>query len=247
MPASPKQVIVRSSGRHSLEPRRNRIALNQPSAVVYAPQPLWLGAVVGVLEGANVEITGRASTRDDCVSLVVQNQPALLVSDASDESYAADLELVQRCLIAAPQLRVILLASRKDIESVDAALKVGVSAYVFKTAHAQDVAAAVRQAFDHSVHTAAHPEMSRATAAAPRETLSTGDLTQREAEVLALVAKGHSNAKIAKLLTVTEQTVKFHLSNVYRKLGVGNRTQASHWAHERGLVSARVKDAGHQG
>jgi DNA-binding NarL/FixJ family response regulator len=220
------------------------IALNQPSAVVYAPQPLWLGAVAAVLESSDVRIVGRALTRNSCVALVREHSPALLVTDAGPDSHAADLELVRRCREAATDLRVILLASRKDIESVDAALKAGVSAYVFKTAHAVDVAAAVRQAFEHSVHTATPADLSpRLPPATGDVTESSGGLTQREAEVLALVAEGHSNAKIARLIHVTEQTVKFHLSNIYRKLGVGNRTEASHWAHARGLVPARVRGA----
>ena len=60
-------------------------------------------------------------------------------------------------------------------------------------------------------------------------------LTDREAEVLRLVASGAANRRIARHLSVTEQTVKFHLSNVYRKLGVSNRTEASHLAHVHGL------------
>jgi DNA-binding CsgD family transcriptional regulator len=61
-------------------------------------------------------------------------------------------------------------------------------------------------------------------------------LTERELEILRLVASGSTNGDIARRLWVTEQTVKFHLRNIYRKLGVANRTQASHFAHVRGLV-----------
>jgi DNA-binding CsgD family transcriptional regulator len=63
-------------------------------------------------------------------------------------------------------------------------------------------------------------------------------LTARELEILGLVAEGASNSSIARQLWVTEQTVKFHLSNVYRKLGVANRTEASHHAHVNGLLDA---------
>ena len=62
-------------------------------------------------------------------------------------------------------------------------------------------------------------------------------LTRREAEILDLVAEGYSNGRVAKLLWVTDQTVKFHLSNIYRKLGVTNRTEATHWALTEGLGS----------
>jgi len=63
-------------------------------------------------------------------------------------------------------------------------------------------------------------------------------LTLREKEILALVAEGATNGQIARMLWVTEQTVKFHLSNTYRKLGVANRTEASHYAHVNNLVTA---------
>ena len=66
----------------------------------------------------------------------------------------------------------------------------------------------------------------------------TRGLTRRELEILRLVAEGHSNAQLAKMLWVTEQTVKFHLSNIYRKLDVSNRTEASRWAQVRGLLPA---------
>jgi DNA-binding CsgD family transcriptional regulator len=62
-------------------------------------------------------------------------------------------------------------------------------------------------------------------------------LTRRESEILGLVAEGYSNAQLARMLWVTEQTVKFHLSNIYRKLHVANRTEASRWAQVHGLVS----------
>jgi DNA-binding NarL/FixJ family response regulator len=64
-------------------------------------------------------------------------------------------------------------------------------------------------------------------------------LTQRELEILALVAQGYTNGRIAGQLWVTEQTVKFHLSNTYRKLGVTNRTEASRYAYVHDLVSPR--------
>ena len=64
-------------------------------------------------------------------------------------------------------------------------------------------------------------------------------LTGRELEILQLVASGATNADIARQLWITQQTVKFHVSNVYRKLDVGNRTEACHYAHVNGLVTPR--------
>ena len=67
-------------------------------------------------------------------------------------------------------------------------------------------------------------------------------MTRRELEILKHVAEGHSNAALAKMLWVTEQTVKFHLSNIYRKLDVTNRTEASRWAQVSGLLSTKVDE-----
>jgi DNA-binding CsgD family transcriptional regulator len=64
-------------------------------------------------------------------------------------------------------------------------------------------------------------------------------LTRRELEILRLVSEGHSNAELARQLWVTEQTIKFHLSNIYRKLDVANRTEASRWAQLNGLLQPR--------
>jgi DNA-binding CsgD family transcriptional regulator len=66
-------------------------------------------------------------------------------------------------------------------------------------------------------------------------------LTKREVEILQLVAEGYSNSQLARMLWVTEQTVKFHLSNVYRKLEVANRTEASRWAQLQGLLPPRAE------
>jgi DNA-binding CsgD family transcriptional regulator len=76
------------------------------------------------------------------------------------------------------------------------------------------------------------------TALATKVSVDQHDLTNRELEILRLVAEGHSNAQLARMLWVTEQTVKFHLSNVYRKLNVANRTEAARWAQLHGLLSA---------
>jgi DNA-binding CsgD family transcriptional regulator len=66
-------------------------------------------------------------------------------------------------------------------------------------------------------------------------------LTLREREILSIVAEGKSNGEIARMLWVTEQTVKFHLSNIYRKLEVSNRTEASRWVHEHGVLTGEFQ------
>jgi DNA-binding NarL/FixJ family response regulator len=105
---------------------------------------------------------------------------------------------------------------------------------VLKTGDPAEAVAAVRAAMDGVEN--AWPRRRGATNAA-RDT-SRIVLTQRELEILRLAADGHTNDEMAKKLWVTEQTVKFHLSNIYRKLGVANRTQASRWAQLHDIVDS---------
>lgn len=70
-----------------------------------------------------------------------------------------------------------------------------------------------------------------------------GGLTRREVEVLNLVSRGWTNRTVARTLWVTDETVKFHLSNIYRKLGVSNRVEASRWAAERGIAERAIEIA----
>ncbi len=67
--------------------------------------------------------------------------------------------------------------------------------------------------------------------------MGTEDLTRRELEILRHVAEGRSNQQVGRTLWVTEQTVKFHLTNIYKKLGMSNRTEASLWAQRHGLLT----------
>jgi DNA-binding NarL/FixJ family response regulator len=122
---------------------------------------------------------------------------------------------------------------------IDSALAAGAAAYVVKTAHPEDLASAIRQAFSHSVYLAGRPAVAPIPVPEPAPVDDSPGLTRRELEILRLVAEGHSNAQLARMLWVTEQTVKFHLSNIYRKLDVANRTEASRWAQVHGLLDAR--------
>jgi DNA-binding NarL/FixJ family response regulator len=133
-----------------------------------------------------------------------------------------------------PDLKVIVLSMADGPDDVAAAFAAGAVAYVIKKAHPDDLAVAVRQAFEHSIYLPSR--RGDQPARAPVHGADLPDLTRRELEILRLAAEGLSNAELAKRLWVTEQTVKFHLSNIYRKLDVSNRTEASRWAQINGLL-----------
>ena len=126
-----------------------------------------------------------------------------------------------------------------DHQHVNQAINDGAAGYIVKTIDPDDLPAAIRQTVQGTVFSA------RAVLD-PRKARQRGPdqlITDRELEILQHVAEGLSNAQIAKALWVTEQTVKFHLSNVYRKLGVSNRTEASRYALSRGLLASGVVDS----
>ena len=212
------------------------------TAVVHDPHPLWTEAVEVVLESIDVSVVGRAVEAEEALSLVEEHGPDLLISELQTSNGMTGLKLIQAARQRVASLRVIVLAASQEPSDIDAAFEAGAIAYVLKTAHPSDVAATIRQTFDHSVFLAASHSNGRVApirADVEAHVTAAGDdvgLTRREREILALVSEGHSNRELAQMMWVTEQTVKFHLSNIYRKLDVSNRTEASRWAHKHSLV-----------
>ena len=207
------------------------------TAVLLDRQPLWLEAVERVLERLEVAIVGKATSATAALRAIDAHRPDVFVTDIElDEPGRNGIDCITEARERFPELKTVVLSAHAETEWIDRALEVGAVAYVIKSAHPDDLASAVRQAFDHSVYYAgSRPAIS--TTSTRRVSHDDCDLTRREKEILRLAAEGHSNAKLAKMLWVTEQTVKFHLSNVYRKLNVSNRTEAARWAQLHGLIS----------
>jgi len=211
------------------------------TAVIFDAHPLWLEAVEGVLERLDVKIQGKTTSSMKALDLVRTHQPDVLLLEPDDGvTTSSGLDLMRRASDARPGLKIVVLGESQDTSAIDAAFDAGAVAYVFKSAHPDDLGSAIRQAFEVSIFLApTHWGLSLANggrvAEAPPE--NTPGLTKREVEILQLVSEGHSNGELARMLWVTEQTVKFHLSNIYRKLGVANRTEASRWAQVHGLLA----------
>ena len=200
--------------------------------------PLWLEAVQQVLEREGIEVVGKTTSLPRSKDLVAELKPDLIVAELTTSEPETDglgwLSDVRRRF---PDLKVIVLSTAHDPARIAAVMRSGAVAYVVKRAHPDDLAVAVRQAYDHSIYLPSfvreseddlHPDADH-------------PLTRRELEILRLAADGHSNAALARTLFVTEQTVKFHLSNIYRKLGVSNRTEASRWAQLHGLLQGTTR------
>jgi DNA-binding NarL/FixJ family response regulator len=208
---------------------------------------LWAEAVECVVRRVGVEVVGKATSSAEALALVQRLRPDLLVADiGADDGEKAGLRCLREAREQLPGLRGIVLSLSEGSQDIDAALQAGAAAYVLKSAHPDDLASAVRQAFAHSVYFASPVG---AWSSQPNRSVSAdrADLTKREREILQLVVEGYSNAQLARMLWVTEQTVKFHLSNVYRKLSVSNRTEAARWAQLHGLVPTASQTVGSAG
>ena len=199
------------------------------SALLFDQHPLWHEAVELVLRRLDMEVVGRHVEADRALDAIKVEAPDLLVTDIDVPGRADGPTFIRLARTRRPTLRIVVLTLSDEPERIHAALAAGADAYVLKAAHPEDLATAVRQSFTHSMYLAAPPT------ATPQEA---NPLTGREVEILRLVAEGYSNRRLAELLSVSEPTVKFHLTNVYRKLGVGNRTEASRWAQRNGVLMA---------
>jgi DNA-binding NarL/FixJ family response regulator len=206
------------------------------TAVLLDPHPLFLDAVQEVLIRGEIEVLGKAASSMEALRLLREHRPdvVLMEIDLDDEDELEGIAFLRRAREILPSVRPIVVSSISVPDRVDAAFDAGALAYVVKTAHPDDLISAIRQAFDHSMYLAPFGGSSRLKRRVVPDGRSA--LTRRELEILQLVSCGLSNARVAGSLWVTEQTVKFHLSNIYKKLGVSNRTEASHWAVVHGLL-----------
>jgi DNA-binding NarL/FixJ family response regulator len=202
-------------------------------AVLVDQHPLFLEGVEHVLGNIGVEVVGKATSPERALELVEEQGPDLLVTEIELEGGPAEgVACVREACHRVHHLKAIAISMLDSPEWVSAAFDAGAEAYVLKTAHPDDLASAIRQVFTQSVYISGSPTPQ----ARPMLDDDLHGLTRREVEILRLVAEGYSNSELAGMLWVTEQTVKFHLSNIYRKLNVANRTEASRWAQLQGLL-----------
>jgi DNA-binding NarL/FixJ family response regulator len=197
-----------------------------------------LSAILGV---AGLEVVGEAATGPAAVDAARQLRPDVVLMDiemAGGDGLTATRQILADC----PETRVLMLTTFDLDDYVYEALRSGASGFLLKDASARELADAVRLVAAGDALLA--PGVTRrliaefARMGAPRTPgrAQLDGLTERESEVLALVARGLSNAEIANRLVVAEQTVKTHVSRILMKLGLRDRTQAVVLAYETGLV-----------
>ena len=183
-------------------------------------------------EDGGFEIVGEASTGERVLPLVARTSPDLVVLDLRMPGMDG-LMCLDQIRKRHPNVKVVVLSVSTDQKLIENVLKRGASAYIVKSVNPIDLPAALRQAVEGTVYNAIGLPESNAAGIA-----KAAGLTERETVILSALARGLSNEQIAKELWVAEQTVKFHLTNVYRKLGVANRTEAARYAYQQGLVES---------
>ena len=182
------------------------------------------------------EIVGETQSGTQVLPLVGQTKPDLVLLDVRMPQMdgLACLDEIKR---RHPDVKVVMLSASTTPDLIEEALRRGASAYVLKTVDPTDLPSTLRQVIGGTVFSTVG-----ATEASTSSGAKAAGLTDREIAILTELASGKSNDEIAKELWVTQQTVKFHLTNVYRKLGAKNRADAVRQAYQLGLIQRPLGD-----
>jgi DNA-binding NarL/FixJ family response regulator len=181
---------------------------------------------------ADLEIVGAVGDGEAAVALCVEQRPDVVLMDLSMPGVGG-IEATRRIAAEAPGVQVVVLTSFMDRERIVEALSAGAIGYLLKDAEPEEL---IR-----GIHTAARgespldPRAARTMLGAQRAPDPLDVLTDREREVLVLVAEGLPNKQIGRRLEISEKTVKAHLTSIFRAIGVTDRMQAGLWARRHGL------------
>jgi DNA-binding NarL/FixJ family response regulator len=203
--------------------------------VIADDHPLVRSGVRRALEEEDdIEVVGEATNGAKVLPLIGQTGPDLVVLDITMPQLDG-LACLDQIRKRYPDVKVVILSASGDPDRVQAALARGATAYVLKSVDVRDLASALRQAIEGTVFQAFGVQQD-----SDGELAGSAGLTKRETAILKAVARGLTNQAIGREFWVSEQTVKFHLRNIFRKLEVSSRTEAARYAFEHGLVESSV-------
>lgn len=178
---------------------------------------------------ADLEVVGEAADGRQAVELAAATEPDVVLMDLS-MPVLDGIEATRQILDRAPAIRVIALTSFADQDKVAGMLASGAVGYLLKDSEPADLLAAVRSASAGGAPL--DPRVAVALLPNRQPTSVVDQLSLREREVLALASKGLANKQIGRALGIAERTVKVHLGNVFRRIGVSDRTSAALWARD---------------
>ena len=213
-----------------------RIIVADDQASVREGLVLLLGGLPGI------EVVAAAANGEEAIGLVAEHQPDAILLDLH-MPVLDGTETTRRLTAEYPQVAVVVLTTYLNDTSVLAALRAGARSYLTKDADHTEIASALRAAseglsvFDSRVHATLlkAASSSEASGGAPPGGPLPDGLTEREAEILRLIAQGLNNPEIAARLFVTSHTVKSHINRIFAKTGSRDRSAAIGYAHRHGL------------
>jgi DNA-binding NarL/FixJ family response regulator len=200
--------------------------------------------LVGILKASEeMEVVGEAAEGSEAVEKALKTRPDVVVLDISMPRMNG-LEAARRIREALPATRILVLTMHDDEEYVLKMVRAGASGYLLKEVSGSQLTNAIRTVADG--FSLIYPSVARRVldefgrlrvgAAQPDDDQGYSDLTPREREVLKLIASGRANKEIGTELGISERTVKTHISNIFSKLQLTDRTQAALYVHNRGLL-----------
>lgn len=196
---------------------------------------IGLAAVLGTEDG--IEVVGEASNGQEGIRLAQEYEPDVVLMDLVMEGMDG-IETTRRLLQQMPHIKVIVLTSYLDDEKMYPVIEAGAFSYLLKTSRASEIAQAIRAAVKGQsvLEQQVAAKMMNRFRQPKQEAQPHHELTEREMEVLKLIAAGKSNQEVADELFIGIKTVKFHVTNILAKLGVDDRTQAAIYAFKHGLA-----------
>ena len=212
----------------------------EPLRVLVADDhPMFRHGMVALLDATpEFTVVGEAATGDEAINLAVELQPDVILMDIRMPGVNG-IEATRRIVHTSPHIRILIVTMSDDDASIFTAMRAGARGYVQKDAQKADMLRAIRAVgsgeaiFSPGIASRLMDFFAEPRPAAP--TLAFPELTDREREVLELIAEGYSNTEIAARLVLGANTVRNYVSNIFGKLQVADRAQAIVRAHEAGL------------
>ncbi len=191
------------------------------------------GLVATLSDEKEFKVVGAVGSAEDALPLVGAQRPDVILLDLELPAQSG-LEAIPKLRTARPQSKILILTAYDTDERVIGALRAGAQGYLLKGASLEEIARAIRAV--HAGGSYLDPRIASKVVGALNPHARAAALSDREREVLRLVAGGQANKQIARTLGITERTVKFHVTSILTKLGAENRAQAVALATQRGLL-----------
>ena len=182
----------------------------------------------------DVELVGVAAGGEEAVAMCSDAHPDVLLLDLAMPDLDG-IEVTRRLASGSPETRVVLFTSFSDRDGIVRALDAGAVGYLLKDAEPQEIHNAIRAAARGEAPLAPKAAAALLAERGTRPGIAGVELTVREREILSLVVEGLANKQIARRLGISEKTVKGHLTNLFQRIGVADRTQAALWAERSGI------------